>query len=304
MGHILFIINPAGHGGMGMKVWNEFKSLWPDPIDSADVIVTERPGHAREIAAAQSDYAILAVVGGNGALGEVMTGIMERQDSKPKVAIIPAGTGNDIARNLGIFSIADAVDALQGEHARYVDLIRIDCRAGQKYAFLMGNVGFSANARIKPWMKRYLGPKGAYYLSTILQIIAYRAPHMTVRWETREYSGRVWIVIVANVARIGGGGMCIAPGAQFDDGELNISIIPSRSKFKMLARMLPKAASGAYVNEPGVVYFPTKKIEVDSDPPVILDIDGDIFGMTPATFKVCPKAIQVITLERQDNTGF
>ena len=56
MSHILFIINPAGHGGLGMKVWNEFKSLWPDPIDSANVIVTERPGHAREIAAAQSDH--------------------------------------------------------------------------------------------------------------------------------------------------------------------------------------------------------------------------------------------------------
>jgi YegS/Rv2252/BmrU family lipid kinase len=297
MSHILFIINPAGRGGMGMSVWNEFKSVWPDPIDSADVIVTERPGHAREIAATRIDYAILAVVGGNGALGEVMTGIMERQGLKPKVAIIPAGTGNDIARNLGIFSIDDAVDALQVEHARHVDLIRIDCRAGQKYAFLMGNVGFSANARIKPWMKRYLGPKAAYYLSTILQSMTYRAPHMTVRWEKQEYSGRVWMVIVANVDRVGGGGMCIAPGAQFDDGELNVSIIPSRSKFTMLTRMLPKAASGRFVNEPGVLYFPTKKIEVDSDPPVILDIDGDIFSMTPATIMVCPKAVQVITLE-------
>jgi diacylglycerol kinase (ATP) len=231
---------------------------------------------------------------------------MERQGPKPKIAIIPAGTGNDIARNLGVLSFEDAVDALHGEHARQVDLIRVDCqvegRVGHKYAFLMGNVGFSANAKIKPWMKRYLSPKGAYYLSTILQIITYRAPHMTVRWEQQEYRGRVWMVIVANVERIGGGGMCIAPGARPDDGELNISIIPSRSKFTMMTRMLPKAASGAHVNEPDVVYFPTNKIEVDSKPAVILDIDGDIFGMTPATFTVCPKAVQVMTPEQQDKT--
>jgi len=304
MSHILFIINPAVHGGMGMKVWEKFTSLWPDPIDSADVIVTESPGHAKEVAAAQSDYAILAVVGGDGTVGEVMSGIMERQGTKSKVAIIPAGTGNDIARNLGIFSIDDAVAALHGDHTMHVDLIRIDCQvelhAGYRYAFLMGNVGFSANIRIKPWMKRYLDPKGAYYLSSILQIITYRAPHMTVRWKKQEYSGRVWMVIVGNVDRVAGGSMCIAPGARPDDGELNISIIPSRSKFNMLTKMLPKAASGAHVNEPDVLYFQTTKIEVDSDPPVILDIDGDIFGMTPATFSVCPKAVQVLTPDQQD----
>jgi diacylglycerol kinase family enzyme len=92
--------------------------------------------------------------------------------------------------------------------------------------------------------------------------------------------------------------MCVAPGARTDDGELNAVIIPSRSKLKMMTKTLPKVASGAHVHEPGVLYFPVKKIEVVSDPPVILDIDGDIFGMTPATFAVCPKAVQVLCPER------
>jgi diacylglycerol kinase family enzyme len=162
----------------------------------------------------------------------------------------------------------------------------------------MGNVGFSSIPMVRPWMKRLLGPTGAYYLGTMLQIMAYRAPHMTVHWEQQEYSGRVWITIVANVERISGGSMCVAPGARTDDGELNAVIIPSRSKLKMMTKTLPKVASGAHVHEPGVLYFPVKKIEVVSDPPVILDIDGDIFGMTPATFAVCPKAVQVLCPER------
>jgi diacylglycerol kinase family enzyme len=57
---------------------------------------------------------------------------------------------------------------------------------------------------------------------------------------------------------------------------------------------LPKVASGAHVNEPGVRYFPARRIEVDSDPPAIIEIDGDLFGMTPATFAVCPNAVQVL----------
>jgi diacylglycerol kinase family enzyme len=96
---VLHIINSAGHGGAGTRAWEEFKKLWSDPIDSGDVVVTERAGHAREIAAARSDYEILAAVGGDGTVGEVISGIMERQGAKAKVAIVPGGTGNDIGRN-------------------------------------------------------------------------------------------------------------------------------------------------------------------------------------------------------------
>lgn len=304
MGSVLYIINPAGHGGVGMKVWEEFKSLWPKPIDSEDVIVTERPGHAREIAAARSDYEILAAVGGDGTVGEVMSGIMERRGPKSKVAIIPCGTGNDIGRNTGIFSVTDAVDAQRAGHERKFDLIRIDCqvdgRKAHRYAFLLGNVGFSPIPMIKPWMKRYLGPKGAYYLGTILQIIAYRAPHMTVLWEEQEYSESAWIVIVGNVERTAGGSMCLSPGAHPDDGELNASIIPSRSKFNMMTKMMPQIASGRHINEPDVSYFLAKKIAVDCDPPGIVEVDGDIFGTTPAEFSVCPQAVQVLCSEKAD----
>ncbi len=298
MSNILYIINPAGHGGAGINVWEKVQSMWSDRISSEDVHFTKGQGHAREIAASAKGYDILTAIGGDGTVGEIMSGIMSHQDHRPKLAIIPAGTGNDIARNLGIFSVEDSMDALHGDHVRKIDLIRIDCqveeRAAHRYAFLMGNVGFSSIPMVRPWMKRLLGPKGAYYLGTILQIIAYNAPHMTLHWETQEYSGRVYIAIVGNVERISGGSMRLAPGALPDDGELNVSIIPSRSKFNMMTKTLPKVASGAHVNEPDVLYFPAKKIEVDSDPPVILDIDGDIFGMTPATFIVCPEAVQFL----------
>jgi diacylglycerol kinase (ATP) len=301
----LYVINPAGRGGAGVKVWERVQSTWSDRIASEDAHVTERQGHAREIAAAAEGYDILAAIGGDGTVGEVMTGVMSQPEPHPRIAIIPAGTGNDIARNLGILSFEDAVDALHGDHSRSVDLIRIECQVegstAHRYAFLTANAGFSANTMIRPWMKRILGPAGAYYLATILQIVTYRAPHIAARWEEHEYSGEAWMVIVANVERTSGGSMCLAPGAQFDDGELNVSIIPFQSKLREVATMLPKVASGGHIEEPSVMYFPTKGIAVESDPPVVIDIDGDIFGMTPATFAVCPRAVQVLCPERADN---
>jgi YegS/Rv2252/BmrU family lipid kinase len=258
----LYVINPAGRGGAGIKAWEEVQSKWSDQIDSQDVHVTERQGHAQEIAASAQGYDILTAIGGDGTVGEVMTGIMSQSEPRPKLAIIPAGTGNDIARNLGILSLQSALDALHSDHAREVDLIRIECqvegRTAHRYAFLVASVGFSANTMIRPWMKRILGPTGAYYLATILQIMTYRTPRITAHWEEHEYSGVAWMVIVANVERTSGGSMCLAPGAHFDDGELNVSIIPSQSKLKEVATMLPKVASGRHVNEPSVMYFPAK----------------------------------------------
>jgi diacylglycerol kinase (ATP) len=299
MSKTLYIINPAGSGGAGVKAWERLQLEWSTQINSEDVRFTERQGHAREIAASSEGYEILVAIGGDGTAGEILSGIMDNKVPRPKLSIIPAGTGNDIARNVGIFSFEDGIAALRGGHVKYYDLIRIDChvdnRLVHRYAFLHGNVGFSSIPMVRPWMKRILGPKAAYYLGTFLQIIVYRPPHMTVRWEEQEYSGHVWIVVVGSVERISGGSMCIAPGARADDGELKISIIPSQSKFKMMTQMLPKVATGAHVDEPGVSYFPAKKIEVESDPPVILDVDGDIFGATPATFAICPHVAQVLS---------
>ena len=93
--------------------------------------------------------------------------------------------------------------------------------------------------------------------------------------------------------------MRLSPGAEFDDGELNLAIITFSgvSKFGMTARLMPKIASGTHVAEPEVIYFPSKRIEIQSDPPAIVDADGDLFGTTPATFTVCPRAIRILTLE-------
>jgi YegS/Rv2252/BmrU family lipid kinase len=299
MSRILFIRNPAAFGGSGPAAWESFQEQWPDPIDPQDVLVTQRPGHAREIAVAAEDYDILAAVGGDGTAGEILSGIMEHPEPRPKLATIPGGTGNDIARNAGIFSVPDAVNALRGGQGRVFDIIRIDCqfdgRPAYRYALLNGVAGFSAQPMIRPWMKRLLGPKGAYYLGTMMQIIAYRSPHMTVRWEEGEHSGRTIMVIIGNTERASGGSMCLAPGALSDDGELNVTIIPVMSKFTMIFKMFPKIPSGEYVNGPGVQYFPAKNIEVTSDPPALLDIDGDLFGTTPAMFTVHPLALEILS---------
>lgn len=299
MGKILYIINPAGSGGQGTRAWKSFLAQWPEKIDQKNIFFTEHPGDGRKIAKASGNYEILAAVGGDGTVGEVLSGIMERPKSRPKLAIIPGGTGNDIARNAGIYSIQGAVDSLGKGRTKFFDLIRIhyqvDGQSKYQYAFLYVSVGFTPITGMKPWMKRLLNPKVAYYLGLIVQVLTYQAPLMTVSGREQIHRGKTWVVVAGNAERAGGDSICMAPGAQMDDGKFNVSIVPSQSKLKMLVKMLPKVPTGAFIHEPGVLYFQTKEIRVDCDPPVILDSDGDIFGMTPARFTICPQAIQIVS---------
>ncbi len=126
MGSALYIINPAGHGGSGLQTWARFRALWPDSIAEDDVRVTERSGHAREIAATAARYETLVAVGGDGTVSEVISGLMDRAGLRPRVAIVPGGTGNDIARNLGMGTLESAVAALLDGVPRSVDIVEVE----------------------------------------------------------------------------------------------------------------------------------------------------------------------------------
>ncbi len=297
MSRIRFIINPAGRGGAGFEAWERFKSAWVWDIDPDDVVITERTGHAREISSESAGYDIIAAVGGDGTVGEIISGIIDG-DVRSRLAVIPAGTGNDMARNIGIVSLADAVRALREGTTRTVDLLRIDCQVdgspAHRYAFLAMGAGFSPIPMVRPWMKRILGPTGAYYLGSLLQIVVYTAPRMVVRIDGKEYAGRQWMVIAANAEKVGGGSMCIAPDARIDDGEMNVTIVPALSKARIVG-LLPRLATGSHVTEQRITYLPAQSVEIESDPPAILDIDGDLFGTTPASIALCPDALRVMT---------
>jgi len=301
MGRNLFIVNPEASGGQGEVAWNQFCDLWPDTIDPADVRVTEGPGHAGEIAASVEGYDTLTAVGGDGSVNEIVNGVMKKNGPHPCLAIIPAGTGNDIARTVGLYPLEAAVDALRAGNERSFDLIRIDgeedTRKFTRFAFLSGNMGFSGAANIRPWTKRIFGATPAYYLNTILAILTHRPPTMSVRWQDSHYEGQTWMVMVANVESASGGSMRIAPGASPRDGKLWVTIIEPKSKLKMLFKELPKVASGDHVNDEGFHYFSTPRVEITSDVPAVMDPDGEVEWATAATLSIVPGAVRFLAPE-------
>ena len=148
MTKILFIVNANPFRGRGYEVWKKFRSAWPEEVRPENVIMTTRSGHAREIAADCKDYDIIVSIGGDGTTSDILSGIMDRPEPGPALAVIPGGTTNIMAHNLGIRSIENAITLLREGHTRPFDIMRIDClvngRQAHKYSFLACNAGFAA----------------------------------------------------------------------------------------------------------------------------------------------------------------
>jgi YegS/Rv2252/BmrU family lipid kinase len=295
MSKILYIINPVGNGGAGVKVWHKFRDLCGENINEKDIIFTKRPLHGVDIASNVEGYSIIVAVGGDGTVNEVMQGVLENK-SQPILGIIPAGTGNDIARNVGITSIEDAINALQEKQSKKYDLLKTEHGQETKYSFLTTNFGFSANHRIKPWMKRTFGATIAYYLATMLEMALFIPWDMKIEWENGSYSGKTTMVIVTNVEKTSGGSMILGKGATPVDGKMTITIIPFKSKFNCLFKEFPKLPRGMVDQIPGVEFFQTNQISVDSQPPTDMDIDGENLGITPATVRIDPLSLKIISL--------
>jgi len=301
MNRVLYIVNPISNGGMGIKVWKRFIGLSPTTVSSQDVHFTTHNNHARELARNVEGYQLIVAVGGDGTVGEVISGIMTNNSrgNRPALAVLPAGTGNDIARHVGAFPLPKAISTLQGGNLQRYDLVGIDCQGTdgplRRYAFLYATAGFCALVKFKPWMKRYLGPAIGTYVSMILALLDFRPPTMTVAWDTGSYTGPLWMAIAANAESVAGASICLAPGAKPNDEKLDLLLIPAKSKPAMLATVLPKIPTGRHIDVVGVQYFQSNTMNVDADRPMLVEIDGDVFGHTPATFTLYPNILTILS---------
>lgn len=301
----LFIINPAGFGGFTSDVWEEFVSLWPEQISSEQIYVTTKPGDARKKAANSEDCHMIIAIGGDGTISEVASGIMDKiqnnpQGKIPALAAVPGGAGNDVCRALGITTVAQAVDAILANKQKPYDLIKVQCMDGEqavsRYAMMFANVGFPSNALATPFLKRLLGGRLAYHFAIFLKLLVHKPPMLSFNGGGRAFNEEKWTILVANIERAGGGGVCLAPGSRYDDGEMKITVVPNRNKLIMLLKVLPKIAAGKHINEPGFDFFPAHEAVVTAQDKCVMEIDGDTFGETPATFTHCAKAIRVVCL--------
>ena len=294
----VFLVNPASAAGSTGRRWPEIAHRCATLGLRGDAFVSEEPGQLTQLAreAVAGGAQLLVVVGGDGSVHEVVTGVAEAEGAE--LAVIPRGTGWDFARALGVpRRLDDAIAAALRGRTREIDLGRARFRSwsGEEHDAYFANVGSAgisgAIARRANETSKTLGGKVSYYWATLAVFVGWQTGTMQVVVGDERREGRMIDVVVAN-GRYIAGGMMLCPEAEPDDGTFDVLLIGDVTKRDLLF-VLPKTYRGRHLPHPRLEVLRGPVVDVDAEEPLPIELDGEQPGTTPARFEIVPRALRV-----------
>jgi diacylglycerol kinase (ATP) len=292
---LLVIVNPTAGGGRAARIvpWlRDRLAARPD----ARVEVTGRAGDAERWAAGfeRADTGRIVAVGGDGTVQEAVNGIMAAGNDGTSLGIVPVGTGNDLARSLGLpRDPAAAWTVAVGRGERPIDLMRATSGDGRRRWFgSAGGIGFdaqvaSAMATRSAWQRG----RAAYLVTTLSELRRFENRSVELTLDGVATTARVLFVAVAN-GEYYGGGMRIAPGARTDDGMLDLCVVGNVSRVTALAQ-LANLYRGTHVHHPQVEMRRARSVAISGEPATLVHLDGEPFGSLPVHIELRPACLLV-----------
>ncbi|HEY8410120.1 MAG TPA: diacylglycerol kinase family protein [Pyrinomonadaceae bacterium] len=269
-------------------VASQLRSLGVD----VDLKLTGAPGDAAAIAAhaAENGSVDVIVAGGDGTINEAIQGLA---GSHARLAIIPRGTANVLARELKLpldDEQATAVVARGNSRRIHLGLATEETTGVQRLFVLMAGIGLDASVvqRTHPRLKKRIG-KGAFWISGLSHLADWKPSPFTLEIEGREYT--------ATFAAIGkaahyGGDLLITPGARLEEPEFEVCMIDELSRFRYLRLLSYAVRAGMPRDKPGVRFVKTVCVRATGDAPV--QVDGELIGRLPMRFEIAPHSLEVI----------
>lgn len=236
----------------------------------------------------------LVVVGGDGMVSLAVNAIA--QTSIP-FAVVPAGTGNDLARGIGIplgdipASIENLLQSLTREPER-IDLGRITSTDGSQVRWFASIVSAGFDAVVNERANAMHWPKGKsrYILALLLELVAFKPVEYSLTIEGRTRTEKAMLISVANNTSMGGG-MKVAPDASIRDGLLDVFVLRPLSKLRFL-RLFPRVFAGTHVGEPEVLIERCTQVTINA-PGIIAYADGERVWPLPVEVDVVPAAARI-----------
>jgi len=259
---------------------------------TVEELQTEEPGDASRLAreAVAAGFDVVAACGGDGTVNETINGLA---GSETPLAIIPTGTVNVLAMELGIpLEPPDAVKLL-GAGSGNISWIDLGL-AGDRYFGLMAGVGMDAAvvASLNPVMKKAL-KEAAFAVQGLGTYLTHEDPLFRVTTDERTVEG--YFAVFGNSSNYGGA-FGITPLADMRDGLLDVCVLKDKSLVSTVWYWVT-ALINAHITHPKVEYFRTERamIEaVEEDKEVLVQTDGEVAGKLPMECKVMPRALRVV----------
>jgi len=284
---VKFIINPiAGFRRDKQFVIEHLQKLAAQFDTVIDTTTCRGDAIAIASAAAREGFDIAVAVGGDGTVNEVASGLVGTDTA---LGIIPLGSGNGLARSVGIpMNTEEAINVICDGHRRRIDV----GRAGHRNFFVVTGVGFDAAVGKLFDETTMRGPLPYFYLG-IKHLMSYQPREMQLRFDGQTLTLTPFLVTVANTSQYGNGAM-IAPHALCDDGQLDICVVTDSNKINIL-RHVPSLFNGTIDQGSLVQYYQSTDIVIEGDTPLLFHVDGEPDSVNGALkISILPKALQVV----------
>jgi len=298
---LVVAINPTASFGKGRNVGpavvQTLRALGHDVTSLQEPDFDQLMESGRKAVASKPDA--LIVVGGDGMVN-LGTNLVAK--TKVSLGIVPSGTGNDMARGLGIphDNTEKAIDALVtalGNPARVIDAGRIsyaDPETGEpssRWFACVLSAGF--DSVVNERANRMQRPKGAsrYMIALGLELVSLKPIPYRLVLDGTELVTRAMLVSVGNNVSIGGG-MKVTPDALVDDGLLDVLVVRPLSRAAFV-RIFPRVFKGTHISDSRVSIHRARRVSIESDVAVAY-ADGERIGPLPVDIEIVPGALRLL----------
>jgi YegS/Rv2252/BmrU family lipid kinase len=290
------ITNPAAGQQKAEKLRRRLGAAFAARNASFDMFATDYAGHAEPLAreAARLGYRNVCIVGGDGSLAEAANGLA---GTDTPLALIPAGTANQVAQNLGIpIRLESAVDIAVNGRIAPIDLGRIGDRA---FALVAG-AGFDAaimNTATREMKERW--GFGAYIYAGVTEALKAAPTRFHIVADEVDIEIDAVTVMIANVGELFAKWLPFRmplapqPTSSWQDGLLEVVVLSPKG-FPHFANIVWRAATKSFAADRSFLHFQTRSITIEAEPQIAVQIDGDPAGLTPITATADPGALRMM----------
>jgi diacylglycerol kinase (ATP) len=285
------ICNPSagkrnGHNGLKAAI-NVFEQAgW-----NVELAETSGPGDATRLArkAAGQGHDSVLVAGGDGTMNEVVQALAGTETA---LGYVPFGTVNVWAREIHLpLAPEKAARVLVEGRIESVDL----GVANDRRFLLMASLGFDSEVIRRARSLESLKPRFGilpYVATGLATVPTYRGSDLELRYDGVIRKIQALMIVIGNT-RLYGGRYRLTPDAVLNDGWLDLCIVKGRGPLALARRSLPMLLSGS-IRHSDVELLRVKQLQIQSGDPMLLQVDGELSGATPATFRVEPRSLKVI----------
>lgn len=271
-------------------------------FETVDILFSEYKGHIRDLVSTNSStYHTIIVCGGDGSIHEAVNGIVEHENDCT-IGLIPSGTVNDYARNLGLSKNIDVcLDAIIDGEYEYTDLLKNNSEIG---VYVCGYGVFTGTSYdTRQWGKRLIG-KIAYVLNAIKQFFLEKNLPVTIEIDEEKFECNSALVLAYNSKSIAG--LPIDTLADITDGKLDVVIFydkPNRKKisFATLFRICKMFLFGvkSIRKSKNVILRSTDNLKIKGSEPIIVNMDGEKAEECDVNLTVLHKRFKVYAYKRK-----